>query len=96
MISTSWSQSNLAAFPAGNGPALGSEAVAELTLDTVRARWRQFLDHQPARATVTVAELAGRLCGSMEPHLTCGQAFASSSHPFPASTRRVSSRRDVP
>lgn len=54
---------NLAAFRAGNGPALSREAAAQLTLDAARAQWRQFLEHQPVGATVTVAEHSGRLCG---------------------------------
>lgn len=54
---------NFAAFRAGNGPALSPEALAELTVAAVRARWRRFLAHPPPGATVTVAELAGRLCG---------------------------------
>ena len=54
---------NLDAFRAGNGPALSPQAVAELTADEVRARWVRLLDARPENATVTVAELAGRLCG---------------------------------
>jgi len=54
---------NLAAFRAGNAPALSQDAAAQLSIDAARAQWRQFLEHQPAGATTTVAELAGRLCG---------------------------------
>lgn len=54
---------NFVAFRAGNGPALSPEALAELTVDAVRARWRRFLDHRPEGVTVTGAELDGRLCG---------------------------------
>ena len=54
---------NLAAFRAGNAAALSQEAAAQLSVDAARAQWRQFLEHQPVGATVTVAELAGRLCG---------------------------------
>jgi len=50
---------NLAAFRAGNAPALSQEAAAQLSIDAARAQWRQFLEHQPVGATVTVAERAG-------------------------------------
>lgn len=54
---------NLAAFRAGNAPAFGHEAAAQLTLDAARAQWHQFVEHQPVDATVTVAEHSGRLRG---------------------------------
>lgn len=54
---------NLAAFRAGNGPALSAAAAAELTLDAARAQWQQFLHDRPPGATVIVAELGARLGG---------------------------------
>jgi len=54
---------NLAAFRAGNAPALSAGAAAQLTTDAARAQWQQFFGRRPPGSTVTVAELDGRLCG---------------------------------
>ncbi len=54
---------NLAAFRAGNAPALSAAAAAQLTTEVARAQGQQFLGRRPPGSTVTVAELDGRLCG---------------------------------
>jgi len=38
---------NLAAFRAGNAPALSAAAAAQLTTDAARAQWQQFFDADP-------------------------------------------------
>jgi GNAT superfamily N-acetyltransferase len=54
---------HLAAFRAGNGPALSEEALARLTPESDREAWEPVLGGPPERARVLVAETDGGLVG---------------------------------
>jgi GNAT superfamily N-acetyltransferase len=54
---------HLAAFRAGNGPALSDEALARLTPEADRDAWDPVLRAPPDRARVLVAEADGGLVG---------------------------------
>lgn len=57
-------RTHLAAFRAGNGPALGPEVLARLTAERMRERWRRHLDDPTAGTLLLIAEHEGALVGS--------------------------------
>jgi len=57
-------RTHLAAFRAGNGPALAPAVLRNLTFERMRERWQQHLDDPPAGTLLLIAEHEGTVVGS--------------------------------